>query len=219
MAATPELAVRKALAAYLRSALSLTVTDVLSDWPAPSVPLSRPVSISVHSAGDATRSPDASTELVTMTPGAGAAATAVYRTGEALVPLAVEVWCESAFERDRWKALVDAALNVPPSVAGERVADAMDGLTLTCAAGSDGEGYFGAVATYDFEQRGEPASPEGTQREEWRALFQGTARVDVLRLATTRRQVSVTVETSVAPTVDPAGESAPLDVVTAFPES
>lgn len=217
MPAAPEVAVREALAAYLRATLSLATNVVESDWFPPAQALPHPVAISVHEAGEVSRSADASTALVASTPGSGAAATMLYRTGEVIVPIAVDVWCETQAERDAWTQRVADALQRPPSVDGAPVADMMDGLTLTCAAGNGASGYFGAVVTYDTDTRQAPSSPEGSQREEWRAVFQVTARVDLLREVTTTREVSLVVTPATGPRVDPTGTGGADADITVFP--
>jgi hypothetical protein len=84
-------------------------------------------------------------ELVSMTPGAGATATARYRLGSFSIPLAIELWCATEYERDRRIEQIQAALNEPPTVSGEAVADVLAGLTLPV---SD---YFNAPCTFDSD--------------------------------------------------------------------
>lgn len=219
MPALPEVALRNALAAYLRETLSLATDVVCPDWFPPAQALPRPVAVSVHEAGEVARSSDASTDVVSRTPGSGASVVILYRIGEVVAPIAVDLWCETQFDRDTWAERIARALQRAPSVAGSPVADVMDGLTLTCAAGNGAEGYFGAVATFDTDTHTAPTSPEGAQREEWRATFPVTARVDLLREVTTVRQVELVVTPAVGPRIAPTGSGGADADITVFPAS
>lgn len=192
----PSKAVRKALAAHLATRLSLSSDAVLPDWPPASKDLPRPVAITVIDAGPVGHDADlGGPEVISVTPGAGASATAVYRLGAWRFPLAIELWCATAFERDARVEEIHAALNEPPTIAGAAQVDAMAGLSLVV---SD---YHGAVATFDAEGWDARPVAEGTAREEWRARIEVTARIDELVTRTVTRQVSteITVAASPAP--------------------
>lgn len=154
------------------------------------------MAVTVIDAGVPTHTPEIGARLVSSTPGAGAAATAVFRTGAWSLPLAVDVWCASRKARaDR--IAVWAALNEPPTVSGAAVADAIAGLTLPIA------DYFGAPCAFDCEGWDSHPSPEGTDREEWRATFQVVARIDNLTQRTITRLVSTSITVAASPTTDP----------------
>lgn len=191
----PSKAVRKALATHIATRLGLSSDAVLPDWPPASKDLPRPVAITVIDAGPVGHDTDlGGPETVSVTPGAGASATAVIRLGAWRIPLAVEIWCATAFERDTRVEQIHAALNEPPTIAGEAQVDAMAGLSLVV---SD---YHGAVAAFDAEGWSAMPVSEGTAREEWRARFEVTARVDELVEKTITRQTStaITVTASTA---------------------
>lgn len=192
----PSKAVRKALAAHLATRLGLDASAVLPDWPPASQALPRPVAVVVIDAGEAGHDTDlGGPELVSITPTTGALATAVYRLGSFKLPLAVELWCGTALERDTRVEELHAALNEPPTIAGAAQVDAMAGLALVVA------DYHGAVATFDAEGWDARPVAEGTAREEWRARIEVTARIDELVTRTVTRQVSteITVAASTAP--------------------
>lgn len=192
----PSKAVRKALATHLATRLSLAADAVLPDWPPASKDLPRPVAITVIDAGAVGHDTDlGGPELVSITPTTGALATAVYRLGAWRIPLSVELWCSTAFERDTRAEQIHAALNEPPSIGAEAQVDAMAGLALVVA------DYHGAIATFDAEGWDARPVAEGTAREEWRARFEVVARVDELVTKTVTRQVSteITVAASPAP--------------------
>lgn len=192
----PSKAVRNALAAHLRTRLSLATDAVLPDWPPASKALPRPVALTVIDAGEVAHDTETGApELVSMTPTTGALATARYRMGSWKLALAVELWCATAFERDARIAQVHAALNEPPQVSGEAVLDVLAGLTLTVA------DYFNAPCTFDSEGWLAVPQAEGAGREEWRATFQVTARIDELVEKTVTRQVAT--EVTVTATPDP----------------
>lgn len=202
MALAPEVAVRRALAVYLRSSLSLDAGSCQPDWFPATQALPRPVAVSIHEAGPVDHEDELPAAApLAITPGAGATATALYRLGALRVPIAIDVWCSTQKARDDLVERLARALDRPPSVDGERVANALGGLNLPCAS----EEYFGAVVTYDCESRSALATPEGVTREEWRAVFQVTARVDALREETITRQTAMTADVAVGPAVDPAG--------------
>lgn len=192
----PSKAVRKALAAHIASRLSLASDAVLPDWPPASKDLPRPVAITVIDAGPVGHDTDlGGPELVSLTPGAGASATTVYRLGTWRIPLAIELWCATAFERDVRAEQIHAALNESPAIDGVAQVDAMAGLSLVV---SD---YLSAVATFDADGWSALPVAEGTAREEWRARFEVVARVDELVTRTVTRQVTteITVTASTAP--------------------
>lgn len=192
----PSRSVRKALAAHLASRLSLASDAVLPDWPPASKDLPRPVAITVIDAGAVGHDTElGGPELVSITPGTGASATAVYRLGAWRIPLAIEVWCATAFDRDTRAEQIYAALSEPPTIGGTAQVDALAGLSLVV---SD---YHNAVATFDAEGWDARPVAEGTAREEWRARFEVVARVDELVTKTVTRQVSteITVAASPAP--------------------
>lgn len=212
MALAPEVAVRRALAAYLRSALVLDATACQPDWFPATQALPRPAAVSIHDAGPVEHEDEAPAAApLSVTPGAGASATALYRTGALRIPLAIDVWCSTQKERDELVEKLARALDRPPSVGGERVVGALGGLDLAC----DATEYFGARVTYDCESRSALPAPEGIAREEWRAVFQVSARVDELREETITRQTALTADLAVGPTVDPAG-SGGAETVTIF---
>lgn len=192
----PSKAVRKALAAHLRARLSLPEAAVLPDWPPASLALPRPVALTVIDAGK----PEHDTELggpeivsMTAVDGDPTRGVARYRLGAWRLPLAVELWCATAAERDRRIEEVHAALSEPPAIDGEAVVDVMAGLTLTI---SD---YFGAVCTFDSDGWDARPDAEGTAREEWRARFEVTARLDELTEKTVRRLVATEVTATATP--------------------
>lgn len=205
MALAPEVAVRRALAVYLRTALSLSASACQPDWFPATQALPRPVAVSIHEAGPVEHEDELPAPApLTITPGAGATAAALYRLGALRVPLAIEVWGSTAKERDDLVERLARALDRPPTVGGERVVAAMGGLSLACTS----EDYFGAIVTYDCESRTALPTPEGIAREEWRAVFQVTARVDELREESITRQTAMTTDLAVGPAVDPAGSGA-----------
>ncbi len=187
-------AVRNALAAHLRTRLSLGTDAVLPDWPPATKELARPVAVTVIDAGPVAHDGETGApELVSMTPGAGATATARYRLGSFTIPLAIELWCATEFERDRRIEQIQAALNEAPTVSGEAVADVLAGLTLTVA------DYFNAPCTFDSDGWLATPQAEGVTREEWRATFPVTARIDELVEKTVTRQVATEVTVTASP--------------------
>jgi len=114
------------------------------------------------------------------------------RTGTWTIPLSVDVWTASAVARDTWTERVWAALNEPPSVGGVAVVAHMSGLALALPE------YFSAVCVFDGDGWSAVPNADGASREEHRATFQITARVDelteklVTRLTATALDVTVT---------------------------
>ncbi len=218
MTTSADVAVRRALAAHLRTRLSLSTSACQPDWFPATQALPRPVAVSVHAAGsEGFSSAGGDPVLVSITPVPDSdppTAVALYRTAEYLLPVAIDVWASSEAERDEWKRRIEDALNEPVTVGGQPVSNVSDGLTLVCSP----DDYHSAVVTFDLEDVTALATSDESQREEWRVVFALSARVDKLTEKTIPRQVTTQVVIASGATVDPADpDLSGADTVTVSP--